>query len=69
MTKKIIEINGNSVTAGDEVLLKVFLTKESGTSGIGYNLELPLPQGGAIIAPGKITLINIRPDRIIINEK
>lgn len=68
MSKKIIEINGHALKTGDEVLLRVKLIKESGAGGIGFNLELPLSQGGAILMPNKITLINIQPSQIVVNE-
>lgn len=72
-----IEINGKFVKIGQQVLVKATLIKESGTGGKGFNLEIDLLQGGALIKNdrlsneqnhGKITLINISPDKIVINE-
>lgn len=68
MNRKTIELNGHPLKPGDEVLLRVKLIKESGAGGIGYNLELPLSRGGAVIMLDKITLINIQPSQIVVNE-
>lgn len=68
MNKKIIEINGKKVKAGEEVLLKVKLIKESGAGGEGYNLEIPFSQGGAIVTSEGITLIHMNASQIIINK-
>lgn len=68
MTEKKIEINGKTVSAGAEVFLRVILIKESGTGGVGYNLEINPSQGGVVIHHGKITFINTPPDKIVIPD-
>lgn len=65
MPEEII-INGIPCIPGKTVFIKALLVKESKAGGKGFNLKIVLRQGGAVIKPKEVELINISPDEIVI---